>query len=133
MQEVTTESIIKDMQDVSKTRNYQNNKIMKIEDLKAKFQPRQLDSQIEFENVMSEMNLEQSRMMHPLIDREIELIKKQSHLQEKIYEAKNEMELIRRAKMDLGIEKKEICRAFHELKHAYIVMNPKERFLNVEH
>jgi len=103
---------------------------MDLEDLKAKFQPRQLDSQIEFDDVMSEMNVEQSRMVHPLIDKDIELIKKQSRLQEKISEMKIEIEVIKRAKLDVESQKKEINRAFHELKHELIKLNPRERFLN---
>ena len=67
MNEVTTESIIKDMQDVSKTRNYQNNKIMKIEELKKQFQPRQLGSHIEFEKVMSEIGEISLQAKAPLI------------------------------------------------------------------
>lgn len=106
---------------------------MDFEDLKAKFQPRQLDSQIEFDNVMSEMNVEQSRMVHPLIDKDIELIKKQSRLQEQISELKIEIEVIKRAKLDVESQKKEINRAFHELKHELIKLNPRERFVNVEH
>lgn len=106
---------------------------MDLERLKAKFQPRQLDSQIEFDNVMSEMNMEQSRMVHPLIDKEIELIKKQSRLQEQISEMKIEIEVIKRAKLDVESQKKEINRAFHELKHELIKLNPRERFVNVEH
>jgi uncharacterized protein with von Willebrand factor type A (vWA) domain len=104
--------------------------MMDLEDLKAKFQPRQLDSQIEFDDVMSEMNVEQSRMVHPLIDKDIELIKKQSRLQEKISEMKIEIEVIKRAKLDVESQKKEINRAFHELKHELIKLNPRERFLN---
>ena len=106
---------------------------MDFEDLKAKFQPRQLDSQIEFDDVMSEMNMEQSRMVHPLIDKEIELIKKQSRLQEQISEMKIEIGVIKRAKLDVESRKKEINRAFHELKHELIKLNPRERFVNVEH
>lgn len=105
---------------------------MDLERLKAKFQPRQLDSQIEFDDVMSEMNMEQSRMVHPLIDKEIELIKKQSRLQEQISEMKIEIEVIKRAKLDVESQKKEINRAFHELKHELIKLNPRERFVNVE-
>ncbi len=103
---------------------------MDLERLKAKFQPRQLDSQIEFDDVMSEMNVEQSRMVHPLIDKDIELIKKQSRLQEQISEMKIEIEVIKRAKLDVESQKKEINRAFHELKHELIKLNPRERFLN---
>ena len=106
---------------------------MDLERLKAKFQPRQLDSQIEFDDVMSEMNMEQSRMVHPLIDKEIELIKKQSRLQEQISEMKIEIEVIKRAKLDVESQKKEINRAFHELKHELIKLNPREKFVNVEH
>ena len=106
--------------------------MMDLERLKAKFQPRQLDSQIEFDDVMSEMNMEQSRMVHPLIDKEIELIKKQSRLQEQISEMKIEIEVIKRAKLDVESQKKEINRAFHELKHELIKLNPRERFVNVE-
>ena len=107
--------------------------MMDLKRLKAKFQPRQLDSQIEFDDVMSEMNMEQSRMVHPLIDKEIELIKKQSRLQEQISEMKIEIGVIKRAKLDVESQKKEINRAFYELKHELIKLNPRERFVNVEH
>ena len=69
-------------------------------------------------------------MVHPLIDKDIELIKKQSRLQEKISEMKIEIEVIKRAKLDVESQKKEINRAFHELKHELIKLNPRERFLN---
>ena len=47
---------------------------MNQEELMAKYQPRQLENQVEFETIMSEMNNEQSLLNHPYIDRKREIV-----------------------------------------------------------
>lgn len=53
---------------------------MNQEELMAKYQPRQLENQVEFETIMSEMNNEQSLLNHPYIDRKMEIVKKRNLL-----------------------------------------------------
>ena len=42
---------------------------MTVEEIKAKHQPRQLENQVEFEAIMSDINQQQGELNRPLIDR----------------------------------------------------------------
>ena len=47
---------------------------MTVEEIKAKHQPRQLENQVEFEAIMSDINQQQGELNRPLIDREKAII-----------------------------------------------------------
>jgi hypothetical protein len=102
---------------------------MNQEELMAKYQPRQLDNQVEFETIMSEMNNEQSLLNHPYIDRKMEIIKKREMLMIQLNSVKTQLAALSAEYQDIEIKMKEINRAYHAVKHEFIVLNPRERFI----
>lgn len=53
---------------------------MNEQEIRAKYQIRPLDTQIEFDRIMHEINEDQTRLNHPYLDRERELIKQRDLL-----------------------------------------------------
>ena len=102
---------------------------MNQEELMAKYQPRQLENQVEFETIMSEMNNEQSLLNHPYIDRKMEIIKKRELLMIQLNSVKSQLSALSAEYQDIEIKMKEINRAYHAVKHEFIVLNPRERFI----
>ena len=51
---------------------------MTVEEIKAKHQPRQLENQVEFDAIMSDINQQQGELNRPLIDRKMEIVKQRS-------------------------------------------------------
>ena len=47
---------------------------MTVEEIKAKHQPRQLENQVEFDAIMSDINQQQGELNRPLIDRKMEIV-----------------------------------------------------------
>jgi len=102
---------------------------MNQEELMAKYQPRQLENQVEFETIMSEMNNEQSLLNHPYIDRKMEIIKKRELLMIQLNSVKSQLSALSAEYQDIEIKMKEINRAYHAVKHEFIALNPRERFI----
>ena len=53
---------------------------MTVEEIKAKHQPRQLENQVEFDAIMSDINQQQGELNRPLIDRKMEIVKQRELL-----------------------------------------------------
>ena len=102
---------------------------MNQEELMAKYQPRQLENQVEFETIMSEMNNEQSLLNHPYIDRKMEIIKKRELLMIQLNSVKSQLAALSVEYQDIEAKQKEINRAYHAVKHEFILLNPRERFI----
>ena len=102
---------------------------MNQEELMAKYQPRQLENQVEFETIMSEMNNEQSLLNHPYIDRKREIVKQRELLKIQINSVKTQLSALSAEYQDIEAKQKEINRAYHAVKNEFIVLNPRERFI----
>ena len=50
---------------------------MTVEEIKAKYQPRQLENQVEFDAIMSDINQQQGELNRPLIDRKAAIKREQ--------------------------------------------------------
>lgn len=100
--------------------------------LREKYPPRELESQIEFEKVMTELGDEQTKVNHPLINKEIELDKKVANLEMQMAAIRIQLNAVRIEKKDLLLERKEINREYHDLKHEFIQLNPREKFVKQE-
>ena len=98
-------------------------------DVLKNYPPQEFETQIEFEKVMAELNDEQTKLNHPLINREVELDKRTANIEMQIQAMKIQLNAIRIEKKDLLLERKEINRQFHEVKHQLIQLNPKEKFV----
>ena len=101
---------------------------MNEQELRTKWAPRVLESQIEFDRVMNDINNEQTLMCGPLLDRQRELNIQQMMLENQRRELGIKMDELKIEFHKIEGERKALCRAFYEIKHGYIVLNPKERF-----
>lgn len=102
---------------------------MKLDEIKAKYQPREVDSQVEFETIMKEINHEQELQNHPYIDRKAWIVKQRELLRIQKQAINQQLSTYSLEYQDIEAKQKEINRAFHAVKHEFIVMNPRERFI----
>lgn len=105
---------------------------MEIEEIKAKFQARQLESQIEFDRVMNELNTEQTHLNHPYLDRMRDIEKKINLLKVEKRSIDIQIDTLKIERVELEQKAKDINRVFHELKHELIMMNPREGYAKPE-
>ena len=102
---------------------------MNFQELKAKYQPRQLENQVQFEQIMIAINEEQAQLNHPYDDRYYELTKERELLESQQKDIIIQLHKNRIMRIELEQEKKEINRAFHQLKHEFIELNPRDNFI----
>lgn len=105
---------------------------MNEKEIRAKYPPRQLESQIEFDRVMSTMNEEQTRLNHPLLDRDRELARQRENLLIQMEAIKIQLKSIAIERLELEQKRKDTNRLFHELKHELIMANPLEGYAKKE-
>lgn len=101
---------------------------MNEKEIRAKYEARKCESQIEFDRIMSEMNTEQTHLNHPFLDRERELIKQKKLLEQQKSAINIQLDAIKLERLDLEQKRKDINRVFHDLKHELIMMNPLENY-----
>lgn len=88
------------------------------------WQPRKLANQVEFDKMMHDINDEQTRANHPLLDRDRDLSRQREQLFTQINAMKVQLNAIKMSRLELEQQKKEINRAYHEVKHKFIELNP---------
>jgi hypothetical protein len=96
---------------------------MNEQEIRARFEARKLESQIEFER-MNEMNTMQTNLNHPSLDRDRELLKQRALLIQQKSAINIQLDAIQVERYDLEQKRKDINRLFHDLKHELIVLNP---------
>ena len=101
---------------------------MNEKEIRAKFEARKCETQIEFDRVMSEMNTEQTHLNHPYLDRERELAKQRELLETQKQAINIQLNQIKVERLELEQKRKEINRVFHDLKHELIMLNPRENY-----
>lgn len=104
---------------------------MNIQEIREKYPPRKLNSQVEFDNMMSQMNAEQTEMNHPLLDRDRELAKQRQNLMMQMDAIKIQLKGIAVERLELEQKRKDINRLFHELKHDIIMLNPRDGYAKI--
>ena len=98
---------------------------MNEKEIMAKFKPRVLDNQVEFDAFMNALNNEQTLLNHPLLDKKRELAKERLEIEGQILNLHMRLNIIRTSVLDVEQEMKNINRVFHQLKHELITLNPK--------
>ena len=101
---------------------------MTVEEIKAKYEARKCETQIEFDRLMSEMNDEQTHFNHPYLDRERELAKQREMLETQKQAINIQLNAIKVERLELEQKRKDINRVFHDLKHELIMLNPREQY-----
>lgn len=102
---------------------------MNFEEIKAKYQPRQLENQVEFDAIMSAINQEQGELNRPFIDRKIEITKQRELLNIQKQAINQQLSALSVEYQEIEAKAKAINRPFHDLKHDFITLNPRERFI----
>lgn len=103
-----------------------------MNEIREKYPPREVDNQVEFDRIMSELNQEQSTLNHPYLDRDRELAKQRDLLEQQKQAINIQLKSISIERYDLEQKRKDINRVFHEIKHEFIMMNPREKYINVK-
>ena len=102
---------------------------MNFEKIKAKYQPRQLENQVEFDAIMSAINQEQGELNRPFIDRKMEIAKQRELLNIQKQAINQQLSALSVEYQEIEAKAKAINRPFHDLKHEFITLNPRERFI----
>ena len=101
---------------------------MNEKEIRAKYEARKCETQMEFDRVMSEMNTEQTHLNHPYLDRERELAKQRELLETQKQAINIQLNQIKVERLELESKRKEINRVFHDLKHELIMLNPRANY-----
>ena len=101
---------------------------MNEKEIRAKYEARKCETQMEFDRLMSEMNTEQTHLDHPYLDRERELAKQRELLETQKQAINIQLNQIKVERLELEQKRKEINRVFHDLKHDLIMLNPRENY-----
>ena len=105
---------------------------MNEKEIRAKYEARKCETQMEFDRLMSEMNTEQTHMNHPYLDRERELAKQREMLETQKQAINIQLNAIKVERLELEQKRKDINRVFHDLKHELIMLNPREQYVKNE-
>ena len=101
---------------------------MNEKEIRAKYEARKCETQMEFDRLMSEMNTEQTHLNHPYLDRERELAKQREMLETQKQAINIQLNAIKVERLELEQKRKDINRVFHDLKHELIMLNPREQY-----
>ena len=101
---------------------------MNEKEIRAKYEDQVFETQMEFDRLMSEMNIEQTHINHPWLDRERELAKQKELLEQQKQAINIQLNAIKVERLDLEQKRKDVNRVFHELKHELIMLNPRESY-----
>ena len=101
---------------------------MNEKEIRAKYEAQVCATQMEFDRLMSEMNIEQTHINHPWLDRERELAKQKELLEQQKQAINIQLNAIKVERLDLEQKRKDVNRVFHELKHELIMLNPRESY-----
>ena len=102
---------------------------MEAKELREKYPPREVETQVEFDSIMEKMNIEQTHLNYPYLDRERELVRQKELLEQQKQAINIQLNAIKLERLDLEQKRKDINRVFHDLKHELIVLNPREKFV----
>ncbi len=101
---------------------------MNEKEIRAKYEARKCETQMEFDLLMSEMNTEQTHLNHPYLDRDREIAQQRENIRIQMQALKTQDAALKIERIDLDQKRKEINRVFHDLKHELIMLNPREQY-----
>ena len=102
---------------------------MNEQEIRGKYPPREVNNQMEFDRIMSEMNAEQTHMNHPYLDRDRDIALQRTNIKVQIQALHQQDSALRIEQLELEQKRKDINRVFHDLKHELIMMNPREKYV----
>ena len=88
------------------------------------YPPRKCNSQIEFDELMHNVNNMQSKTNHPYLDRLREINKQKTLIKVQIEGLRQQLNALKVEALDIEQKQKDNNRVFHEWKHTLIELNP---------
>ena len=108
---------------------------MNEKEIRAKYEARKCENQMEFDRLMSEMNNEKTHLNHPYLDRDREIAQQRENIRIQMQALKTQDAALKTQdaalkieRMELEQKRKDINRVFHDLKHELIMLNPRENY-----
>ena len=102
---------------------------MELAELQNRFAPKECETQIEFERLMSELQEENTKKVTPYRDKINAYNYDLLIADKKLHELHAQIDKIKLAKMEAEQDAKDINRIFHNIKHQLIMANPREKFI----
>lgn len=101
-------------------------------EIRAKYPPHEVETQVEFDEVMERINFDQRQLVQPFAEKELELLNQRTLLKQQMTAIRIQIDAIDMQKRTVVAQHKDINRVFHEIKREFIMLNPKEKFINPE-
>lgn len=103
-----------------------------IKTLREKFAARDCENQVEFETWMTDINAVQHALIDPFDKKIGEMNQRKANLFTQRSAINIQLDQLKQERVAVEQERRDICAIFHELKHAMIERNPREKFIKVE-
>ena len=96
------------------------------------FTPRKCENQIEFEDVIMKINDEQEKENSPYKEQLLRVNMVSLDTQNEIHRLNIRLNELKQQKLRIESDLKEINRRYHDMKHSWIALNPREGFVNTK-
>ena len=96
------------------------------------FTPRKCETQIEFEEVMMQINDAQQEENTPYKEQIARFDAQRLSLESEILKIKIQLIELKQARLHVEKDLKKLNKKYHDLKHSWIVLNPREDFVKPE-
>lgn len=105
---------------------------MNEKEIREHFAAHPVENQVEFEAWMAEINATQFGLVEPYDTRLRDITKRRSNIVAQKSALNIQLDMLKQERATVEDERREICAVFHELKHAMIQLNPREKFVKKE-
>lgn len=105
---------------------------MSTEEVRTKYQPRPLENQMQFEEIMRRMNQDQAELNRPLIDRRNEIQRQRELIKIQKQALNQQLSALSIEYREIEAARKAINRPYHDVKNEFCELNPRERFIKNE-
>lgn len=106
---------------------------MNTNEIRERFTPRRVETQSEYAEFMHRVDEAQTAANHPYADRTAQLHMERTRLAVRINAIKVEIAAVCNDIRQLNLERKEMNRAYHDIKHEMAQLNPKDVLQPIEH
>jgi len=102
---------------------------MNEKEIREHFAAHTVENQVEFEAWMAEINATQFGLVEPYDTRLRDITKRRSNIVAQKSALNIQLDMLKQERATVEDERRQICAVFHELKHAMIQLNPREKFV----
>lgn len=102
---------------------------MNEKEIREHFAAHNVENQVEFEAWMAEINAVQFGLVDPYDTRLRDITKRRSNIVAQKSALNIQLDMLKQERATVEDERRQICAVFHELKHAMIQLNPREKFV----